>query len=76
MTMAVGLAAAGFTVVAWVIGFLLLRGLWGLAGHSYDELLASGSKWGLVWPIVPLLMAIGYPAWKHLERAWQRTRWL
>ena len=62
MTMAVGLAIAGFAVVAWVISFVLLRFLWGLAGHSYDEMLASGSNWGLVWPFVAAvaLMVIGY----------------
>jgi len=57
MTMAVGLAIAGFAVVAWVISFVLLRFV-----PAYDDQLASGSGDALLWPFVAAvaLMVIGY----------------
>ena len=89
MAMAVGLAIAGSAVVAWVIGFVLVRGLGGVFGYNYDELLASDGGDALLWPFVAavalmviiyfgaiMLMDIGSVALKRMERACQRAGWL
>ena len=55
---AIGLVVVGLSgvVVALVLLFLALRGLFSLAGANYDELLASNG-WALALPFI--LLAVG-----------------